>query len=184
MNRHSILGISGSLRREATNRKLVREAARLYGDVDYAEAELNMPLYDGDLEAEQGIPIEALRLADQIRGADAVIISCPEYNKAITGALKNALDWVSRVDGNPWLDKPVAVMSANAGRTGGETGQFTVRHALTPFRPSIATGPAVMIASAHKEFDDDGRLLNERSVATLTALMEALRRDATAKMAQ
>ncbi len=53
---HRLLGISGSLRRDATNRMLVREAARMYGESDYIEADLRLPLYDGDIERERGIP--------------------------------------------------------------------------------------------------------------------------------
>lgn len=66
MTRHRILGISGALRRDATNRKLIREAARLYGNVDFTEADLNLPLYNGDLEDATGIPPVVQTLADQI----------------------------------------------------------------------------------------------------------------------
>ncbi|CRK74965.1 putative flavoprotein [Nereida ignava] len=69
-----VLGISGSLRKEATNRKLIREAARIGGASTYVEADLNLPLYDGDLEAAEGIPASVQALADQIKAADAVII--------------------------------------------------------------------------------------------------------------
>jgi len=63
---HRLLGIAGSLRRDATNRKLVREAARLYGEADYTEADLRLPLYDGDVEEGSGIPEEVRSLADRI----------------------------------------------------------------------------------------------------------------------
>ncbi len=172
---HRLLGISGSLRRNATNRKLVREAARLYGDAEYAEADLSLPLYDGDIEEEQGIPEEVQRLADRIAASDAVLISAPEYNKSISGALKNALDWVSRVEGNPWRDKPVAVMSAAAGRGGGEVAQYAVRQALQAFRPRIVNGAPVMVAAAHSEFDANGRLTSQNYIEPLIQLMEALR---------
>ena len=175
MTRHRIFGISGSLRRDATNRKLIREAARLYGVSDFTEAALRLPLYDGDLEDEHGIPPDVQTLADQIAAADAVVISGPEYNKSISGVLKNALDWVSRVDGNPWADKPVAIMSAAAGRTGGEATQYVLRQAMLAFRPRLISGPAVMLAGAGKEFGEDGRLTSEVYTKTLTRLMEALR---------
>lgn len=175
MTQHRLLGIPGSLRREATNRKLVREAARLYGPAHYTEADLRLPLYDGDVEDGDGIPVAVQTLADQIAGADAVLISGPEYNKSISGVLKNALDWVSRVEGNPWLGKPVAIMSAAAGRTGGEATQFALRLAMVAFRPRLLLGPQVMIAGARSEFDDSGRLKNDRYIATLKQLMAALR---------
>ncbi len=171
---HRLLGISGSLRRDATNRKLMREAARLYGQAEYVEADLRLPLYDGDLEKEQGIPDGVQLLADQITASDAVLISGPEYNKSISGVLKNALDWVSRVKGNPWQDKPVAVMSAAAGRGGGEVGQYALRQALQAFHPRLISGTSVMVAAAHSEFDASGRLMSENYIEALTGLTRAL----------
>jgi len=172
---HRLLGISGSLRRSATNRKLVREAARLYGDAEYSEADLRLPLYDGDIEEESGIPDEVRWLAEQIAASDAILIAAPEYNKSISGALKNALDWISRVQGNPWKDRPVAVMSAAAGRGGGEVAQYAVRQALQAFRPRIVNGAPVMVATAHSEFDAGGRLTSKSYIEALTQLMAALR---------
>ena len=68
----TLLGISGSLRAESSNTKLMREALRLFGAAETAEADLRLPLYDGDLEAEEGIPAPVRRLADQIAAADAL----------------------------------------------------------------------------------------------------------------
>lgn len=174
---HRLLGISGSLRREATNRKLVREAARLFGTSEYTEADLHLPLYDGDIESNQGIPEKVQHLADQIAAADAVLISGPEYNKSISGVLKNALDWVSRVEGNPWQNKPVAVISAAAGRGGGEVAQYAMRQALQSFRPRVVSGSPVMVAASQSEFDDSGHLTSKSYIDALTQLMEALRNE-------
>jgi len=107
--------------------------------------------------------------------ADAVIISTPEYNSNISGALKNALDWLSRGKPNPWAGKPVAILSAAAGRSGGARTQFSLRNCMTPFNPHILQGPEVMIAAAGKAFDDGGQLDNEFSIKSLTKLMDALR---------
>ncbi|MGB7321683.1 MAG: NAD(P)H-dependent oxidoreductase [Albidovulum sp.] len=175
----TLLGLSGALRAGSTNRKLLREAARLYGADTYVEADLNLPLYDGDLETAHGIPGAVATLAAQIGAADAVVISTPEYNSALSGVLKNALDWVSRTEGNPWEDKPVAILSAAAGRAGGARAQSSLRLAMIPFRPTLLSGPEVMIASSGNAFGDDGQLVDERSVATLTTLMKALRAEAT-----
>lgn len=79
-------------------------------------------------------------LVDQIAAADAVVISTPEYNKSISGVLKNALDWVSRTSGKPWAGKPVAIMSAAAGRAGGERAQFALRLCMVPFRADLVAG--------------------------------------------
>ena len=170
-----LLGISGSLRKESTNTKLMRAAAQVFGPETFVEGDLNLPLFNGDLEDSAGIPTKVQTLADQIKAADAVIISTPEYNKAPSGVLKNALDWVSRTKGGPWKDKPVAIMSAAAGRAGGERTQFALRLMMTPFRPNIVQGPEMMLADSGNAFDGDGNLTNERSLKTLTELMDELK---------
>lgn len=173
-----LLGISGSLRKEATNRKLLGEARRLFDPASYIEADLNMPLYDGDLEEAEGVPQAAKLLAEQISEADAVVISTPEYNSSVSGVLKNALDWVSRLDGAPWSGKPVAIMSAAAGRAGGARAQYALRLCMQPFRPRLLQGPEIMVAASFKEFDDDGHLKSELYVKALQELMDALKAEA------
>jgi len=171
----TLLGISGALRAESTNTKLMRAAARIFAPATFVEGDLRLPLYDGDLEAAEGIPASVQTLADQIAAADAVIISTPEYNKAPPGVLKNALDWVSRTKGGPWSGKPVAIMSAAAGRAGGERAQFALRLMMTPFRPNIVQGPEVLLAASGKAFDDDGNLIEESYTKMLTDLMDELK---------
>ena len=173
-----LLGLSGSLRQNATNRRLLREAARLFNPGTFIEADLNLPLYDGDLEDSVGIPDKVQLLADQITQAHAVVISTPEYNKGPSGVLKNALDWVSRTKGRPWADKPVAVMSAAAGRAGGERAQMILRAFMVPFQPRVLAGPELHLADSSNEFDDQGRLISDRYEATLRELMQKLRAEA------
>jgi len=169
-----LLGISGALRKASTNTLLLQNAARLMGAESYTQADLQLPLYDGDVEA-KGIPASVQLLSDQIAAADAVIISTPEYNKSISGVLKNALDWVSRTEGSPWTGKPVAIMSATAGRAGGERAQSALRLCMTPFRPDIVQGPEVLLAANYEAFDADGHLTGESYVNALTELMAALK---------
>lgn len=170
-----LVGLCGALRAESANRKLLRESARLFGPCRYEEGDLRLPLFDEDLQIAEGIPPEVQRLSDLIAGADAVVISTPEYNKAPPGVLKNALDWISRTDGTPWTGKPVAVMSAAAGRAGGERSQSILRLCMVPFQPRILQGPEVHIADCRNEFDETGRLKSDRYEATLRKLMEKLR---------
>jgi chromate reductase, NAD(P)H dehydrogenase (quinone) len=170
-----VLGMCGALRAGSTNLMLLREAARVLAPDAFVEGDLRLPLYDGDLE-DQGIPASVLRLADQLRAADAVIIATPEYNKALSGVLKNALDWLSRVKpGGLWLDKPVAIMSAAGGRAGGERAQFSLRLCLNAFRPRVLPGPELMVAHSDQAFDDQGRLIDPRTLKTLADLMADLR---------
>ncbi len=171
----TLLGISGSLRDASTNTKLIRAAANIFDPDTFIEGDLRFPLYDGDLEEAEGIPAPVQTLADQISKADAVIIATPEYNKAPSGVLKNALDWVSRTEGNPWNNKPVAIMSATAGRAGGERTQFALRLMMMPFRPLILQGPEVLVAASSKAFDEAGNLQGDMYVKLLTELMTDLK---------
>jgi len=175
MTQFNLLGISGSLRAASFNRQLIREAARLMEDASYTEADLDFPLYNGDVEDASGPPAAVQTLAEQIAAADGVVISTPEYNKSFSGVLKNALDWVSRTKGTPWKGKPVAIVSAAAGRAGGARAQYALRLAMTTFRPRLLTGPEVMVAGAQNEFDGDGQLTGAFYLKSLTELMADLR---------
>ncbi|WP_137702779.1 NADPH-dependent FMN reductase [Marimonas lutisalis] len=175
MTKPVLLGICGALRTDSTNRKLLHEAARLFGDAEYVDADLNLPLYNGDDEDAHGIPAAVQTLSDQIAAADAVIISTPEYNKGLTGVLKNGLDWISRTKGNPWKGKPVATMSAAAGRAGGERAQVMLRTCLTPFRPNLLLGPEIAVHDSTNQFDENGHLTGELYEKNLGILMRDLR---------
>ncbi|MBT53213.1 MAG: NADPH-dependent FMN reductase [Mameliella sp.] len=173
-----LVGLCGSLRTESSNRKLMFEAARLFAPGAFTELDLRFPLFDEDIQNADGIPAIVQQAADQIAAADAVLVVTPEYNKGISGVLKNALDWISRTEGAPWKDKPVALLSAAAGRAGGERAQNMARLCLTPFRPRLLTGPEMMLAQSRTQFDDDGRLEDARGRALLLSLMEELRTEA------
>lgn len=168
-----ILGICGSLRVQSYNRKLLQTAIDRYGDCDFEIADIDLPLYNGDVE-ESGIPQSVQTLADQLRSADGVIICTPEYNKAIPGGLKNAFDWLSRIRGGLWARKPVATLSAAASRTGGEAGLYHMRHCLLPFGADLVTQPTICVALAQGEFDDAGQMTNDRYLASIDKLMQAL----------
>lgn len=174
----TLLGIPGALRAASTNRLLLAEARRAFGDAQQTEADIRLPLFDEDVEIAEGFPEGVVKLHAQIKAADAIVISTPEYNKALPGVLKNALDWVSRVPGAAWRDKPVAIMSAADGRAGGERSQFSLRLCLTPFRPRLISGPEVLVANSRSAFDADGRLIDERYRKSLTELMNILRAEA------
>jgi chromate reductase len=173
----ALLGLCGSLRAASVNRKLMLEASREFGG-RFEDGDIRFPLYDGDLESGSGIPEAVEKLAAQIRAADAVILVTPEYNQSFSSPMKNAIDWLSRVSGNPWAGKPVAILSAAAGRSGGARAQYALRLAVNKFRMRLLTGPEVMVANAAKEFDDAGRLTGESYRKVLTELMGELRAEA------
>ncbi|MCC5964199.1 MAG: NAD(P)H-dependent oxidoreductase [Rhodobacteraceae bacterium] len=179
MSDWKLVGLCGSLRKESWNRKLMLAAARACEDAEFAEGNLRLPLFDQDLEA-QGMPPEVTALKEQIASADAVVIACPEYNKAPPGVMKNALDWISRGGGSPLVDKPVALVSAAAGRAGGERTQFALRLMLVPHGAQVLTRPEVLVAQPAKVFDASGDLTDETAQDLLLQLMTNLREAATA----
>lgn len=175
MSQLKLIGLSGSLRAGSFNTKLLKAAMASFGPAEAQITDLNLPLYDGDLEAE-GIPEAVTKLAEQISDADAIIVANPEYNKGITGVLKNALDWVSRVPGNAFRAKPTLVIGAAAGRTGGETSYYMTRNCLAPLGAAVLATPAVLVAGAPGEFNDDGTLKSERYQESLDAAVATLRK--------
>jgi NAD(P)H-dependent FMN reductase len=174
-----ILAFAGSIRKDSFNKKLVKvaaDAARAAGaQVTYADLrDLPMPLYDGDLEAEQGLPENAKKFKALLSANDGFLISAPEYNSSITGVLKNAIDWASRpVPGEAPLacfaGKVVALMSASPGALGGLRGLVTVRSLLSNIRV-IVLPDQVAIPKAHEAFDPQGRLKDPKQQAGIEAL--------------
>ncbi|MFX0546096.1 NADPH-dependent FMN reductase [Roseovarius sp. S1116L3] len=160
MTKPVLLTMSGSLRKASYNRMLIAEAVRAFGDAEVIEADLNLPLYDGDVE-DAGIPAPVQTLMDQVRRADALIIGAPEYNKGISGVLKNAIDWLSRAKPSVLKDKTAVIMSAAGGRTGGETGHFMTHQILTQLQVNVVHGPLILVAAAQNEFGEDGALNND-----------------------
>lgn len=173
-----LLAISGSLREASTNTMLLREGVKSFGPASVQFGDLNLPLYSGDIEAE-GIPEAVQTLAAQMAAADAILISCPEYNKGISGVLKNALDWVSRVPDSVLRGKPVVLMAAAAGRAGGETGHYMTRQCLTALGAAVLATPPVLVAASFDEFTDDGALKTESYQQALDAATATLRRVAS-----
>lgn len=163
----SILALAGSLRAGSFNKQLVRIAAAgaeaAGAAVTYLDLrELPLPLYDGDLEREEGLPENARKLKDLLIAHDGFLISAPEYNSSITAALKNAIDWASRpVDGEPPLGafkgKVAVLMSASPGALGGLRGLVHVRAILENIG-TIVLPEQVAVSKAHEAFNEDGTL--------------------------
>ncbi|MEM7545448.1 MAG: NAD(P)H-dependent oxidoreductase [Pseudomonadota bacterium] len=171
-----LLGISGSLRKASTNSALLRAAGAVAGDdVAFTMADIDLPLYNGDVE-DAGYPPKVTAFVDAIRDADAIVISTPEYNKNLSGVLKNALDWQSRFSPGPLTGKPVAILSATAGAAGGQLAQFSLRHCLTPFGCIVLPQPQVHVGGNFAEgMFVDGELADEKTRGYVSDLMKALR---------
>lgn len=160
MSKPTLLTLCGSLRAGSYNRMLIGEAVRAFGDAELIEGDLNLPLYDGDVEAD-GIPAAVQTLMDQTGSADALIVGAPEYNKGISGVLKNAIDWLSRAQPNVLAGKTAVILSAAGGRTGGETAHFMTHSILTQLQVNVVHGPLILVAAANEAFDEDNRLKSD-----------------------
>ena len=130
-----VLAISGSLRVKSLNLAeikyagMVMPADRMTLEIaEYAD----IPVYNGDVE-DKGMPESVIRLHAKMMAADAILIGCPEYNFSISGALKNAIDWVSRIKENPWEKKAVAIIGCTAGQSGGLRSIYELRKIVEMF---------------------------------------------------
>ena len=154
-----VLGISGSLRQDSHNSKLLRTAAELLppgAELEVYEDLKAIPPYDADDELEAGDPVSGLR--DAIADADAVLVVTPEYNASIPGVLKNALDWVSRPHAtNSLRGKPAAVVGASTGMFGAVWAQAETRKILQTIGARVVDRE-LPVAEADERFDADGRL--------------------------
>lgn len=170
-----VLAISGSLREESFNSKALKAAAAVAPDgVEVTFADLSeIPLYDQDLR-DSLVPAAAETLQAQIQAADALLISSPEYNFSISGVLKNAIDWMSRLDPMPFAGKPGAILGASQGKLGTARAQYDLRKILNALNMHLINKPEVMLAGAQNLFDDDGNLNDEDTKKFLATMMQAL----------
>ncbi|WP_066959306.1 NADPH-dependent FMN reductase [Microbulbifer sp. Q7] len=170
-----ILAISGSLRGSSFNSAALKTAADIAGEsAKFTFADLaGIPLYDQDLR-DEGVPEAVERLQQQVLEADAILFSTPEYNYSISGVLKNTIDWLSRVDPQPFADKPVAVMSASMSAFGGARAQYDLRRVMIYLNAHFVNKPEVMISFAHKKFDDSGILNDDDTRQHIGKLVAAL----------
>ena len=179
-----VLGLSGSLRRDSHNRKLLRAAAReLPSGARLAvwEGLAGLPHYDQDLDVAPAPP-EVRQLRDAIAAADAILISTPEYNHSIPGVLKNALDWASRPFANNALrGKPVAVVGASTGLFGAVWAQAEARKVLNAVGARVHDGE-LAVGLADSAFDADGALADPDHALRLEAIAATLAAEVSAEL--
>ena len=175
----TILGIAGSLRRDSFNRALLHTAAdRLPEGVELTVADLALiPLYNFDIEHEQGFPPPVAALRTALAEADALLLAVPEYNWSLPGVLKNTIDWLSRGADAPLNGKPAGAVSA-AGRSGGARAQGHLRDVLAHNDVQVVE-PMLQVPRARHHFAD-GRLITPEHLAGLDAVLAAVVEAATA----
>jgi chromate reductase len=159
-----VLVICGSLRKGSYNAALTRALPELAPPgmtLISAPAYDAMPMYNSDIQEASGFPPAAEDLAAAIRAADGVIVVSPEYNWTIPGALKNAIDWVSRMKDQPFKEKPVAIQSCSQGPLGGSRMQYHMRMMFTYLNAFIFGTPEVIVSVAQNKFDKDLKLTDE-----------------------
>ena len=171
-----IIGIAGSLRRASYNAALLRAAIELApATVEIETASIaGIPLYDGDLEREQGLPDHVASLKEKVAAADGLLLVTPEYNTSIPGVFKNAIDWLSRPAADidrVFGDKPVAIMGASPGRGGTRLSQTAWLQVLRTLGTRAWSGKQLYVAEAAKVFDAEGKLIDERIRTALSAFM-------------
>ena len=178
------LVLSASLREESLNSRLARLAAETIvangGQVDLASMrEFDCPSYDADVQEDLGFPPGAEDMRARLEATDAFVVSSPEYNSSMPGALKNAIDWVSRFRPQPFNERHGLLLSASPSMVGGNRGLWALRvpfeHLGARLYPDMFS-----LAQAHTTFTENDRIANEQlqerfdtNVANFMDLVEA-----------
>jgi chromate reductase len=178
-----ILVFAGSARVDSLNKKLARaaaEAVRAAGAtatfVDLGD--YPMPLYDGDLEAREGVPANGRKLKDLFIAHQGLFIVSPENNASVSALLKNTLDWISRQDGSesglvPYQGKVAAIAGASPGALGGLRGLTHLRAILQTLKVLVLS-EQFALGRAHEAFNQDGGLKDATQQTAIAALAKSL----------
>ncbi|MCC5637520.1 NAD(P)H-dependent oxidoreductase [Nostoc sp. CHAB 5844] len=182
-NAPKILAFAGSTRTDSYNKKLVKIAAAgaeaTGAQVTYIDLrELPLPLFDEDLEAQQGLPENARKLKDLLMAHQGLLIASPEYNSSLTAVLKNAIDWASRPLPNEpplaaFTGKVAAIMSASPGGLGGLRGLVHLRAILGNIKVLVLPDQ-IAVSKAHEAFNSDGSLKDHKQQESIEKLGENL----------
>ena len=174
-----LAGISGSLRKDSFNTMLLKATAQLLPEgVALAFVSIaDIPLYNADLDLPDATqrPESVQRFRDMLAAADGLVIASPEYNYAIPGGLKNAIDWASRGKDSPLLHKPIALIGATPGLWGTVRMQMNFYSIFLYLDMKPVYKPEVLVAQAEKKFDKKGNLIDEMAKKLIREKMEALK---------
>ena len=173
-----ILLMAGSLRKGSFNKKFIFAASEILKKKLQAEtlvADMKdhpLPVYDGDLEETEGLPEAAQTWGQLIAGCNAFILSTPEYNASTPGALKNWIDWTSRLKPHPWTGKQVLLLGASPGALGATRSLWSTRVPLEQLGAHVY--PEMLgLPKAHEAFDSLGALKDDKMTSRLEALLQS-----------
>ena len=168
--------IVGSLRKESVTRKLAENVAELFPS-EYKTEFIDigdLPLYNEDIDTEAGAPPEYDEFRSKLNEVDAVVFATPEYNRSMSGAMKNALDVGSRPYGqSKWDGKPALVMSQSPSNLSGFGANHHLRQSLVFLNMHPLQQPEVYIANSFDLVDNDGKINNEGTVEFLQSAVDA-----------
>ena len=183
MTQSKILVFAGSTRADSINEKLAKSASaqltELGCDVTHISLkDFPLPLYDGDLEAEQGVPENATKLAELMHAHDGFFIACPEYNGSLSPLLKNTIDWVTRVPAgdkglSPFRRKVAAIGAASPGGMGGISMLYHLREILVRLG-TLVVSEQVAVGNAGSAFDEHNKITHERTAGFMDAACNSL----------
>jgi chromate reductase len=170
-----VLGFAGSLRQRSYNKAVLRAAIELAPEgmiIEHFDLAPIQP-YNEDVK-EQGFPPPEHEFREKIRAADALLIVTPEYNRSISGVLKNAIDWASRPPDQPFDGKPTAILGASPGMIATAVAQYDLRRCLSVLNAQVLNRPSIMIGQASEKFDQEGRLTDQTTRDLIGQLLVAL----------
>jgi chromate reductase len=173
----NIVGMAGSLRTGSLNAALLRAAAGVLPEGATLEIASirDIPLYDGDAEAQDGIPQPVELLKNRIAASDGVLLCTPEYNNSMPGVFKNAIDWLSRPPADiprVFGDRPVAIIGASPGGFGTILAQNAWLPVLRTLGMQPWFGGRLLVSRAGTVFNDAGELVDDKIKAQLRQFMQ------------
>ena len=169
-----LVGLSGSLRRGSLNSAILRQAATMMPVRALLDVETirGIPLYNGDLEAREGIPERVVSLKERSAAADGLLLVTPEYNNSIPGPFKNAIDWLTRPAediARVFGGKPVALIGASQGSFGTILSQNAWLPVLRMLGADLWSGGRLLIPKAQSLVDEAGEITDPGTRARLEA---------------
>lgn len=173
----NVVTLLGSLRKGSFNAMVARTLPKLAPagmTITPLPSIADIPLYDADIQQEEGFPQSLEAIAAQIRAADGVVIVTPEYNYSVPGGLKNAIDWLSRLPEQPLAGKPVLIQTSSMGAIGGARCQYHLRQILVFLDAMVMNKPEFMGGVIQNKVDQQtGEVVDQSTLDHLSGQLTA-----------